>query len=160
MDKEFLQFWGNLLLNAAQNQKRLDEVTEWMQQGYTGFDELTSLFQKTYGLEKSKEESPDYLKGFAGAQENFTKSFKEYLAVMGVVPHAEHLALVKKYEELKAKVESQEETIRHLRMLLSQASQEEYQDLAGHVEGLVKKQGEHFQKLMDSFAQAFTKENT
>ena len=160
MDRQFLEFWGNFMLNTARSQKQLEEMTEWMKGGFTGFEELTTLFRKIYGLEKVEKESPDYFKMWAGAQENFTKSFKEYLAVMGVVPHGEHLALVKKYEELKAKVESQEETIRHLRMLLSQASQEEYQNLAGHLEGLVKEQGEQFQKLMDSFAQAFKKENT
>jgi len=159
MDRQFLEFWGNFLLNAATSQKQLEEMTEWMKRGFTGFDELTSLFRKIYGLEKLEQSSPDYLNVWAGAQENFTKSFEDYLAMLSVVPRDEHLALVKKYEELKEKVQSQEETIGHLRMLFSEAKREEYQDIAGQFEGLVKKQGEQFQNLMDSFAQAFKKEN-
>ena len=115
---------------------------------------------KVYGLNEVEKESPDILKMWAGAQENFTKSFKDYLAVLGVVPRDEHLALVKKYEELKEKVASQEETIRHLRMLLSQAKiEEEHEELANQFEELAKKQGEQFQKLMESFGQALKKKD-
>ena len=160
MDKQFLEFWGNFLLNAARTQKQLDDIAEWMRGGFTGFEELTSLFQKIYGLEGVKKESPDYLKTWIGAQENFKESFKDYLALLGVVPREEYLALVKKYEELKEKVESQDETIRHLRTLLSEAKREEYQNVAGQVEELVKKQGDQFQKLMDSFGQVFKKPAT
>jgi hypothetical protein len=159
MDRQFLEFWGNFLLNAAQSQKQLEEMAEWMKRGFTGFDELTSLFRKVYGLEKLEQSSPDYLKVWAGAQEDFTKSFKDYLAMLGVVPSDEHLALVKKYEELKEKVQSQEETIRHLRMLFSESQKEEAQEMAGRFEELVKKQGEQFQKLVESFGQTFKKDN-
>ena len=146
MDRQFMEFWGNFLLNAARSQKQLEDMTEWMKGGFTGFEELTSLFQKVYGLEKVEKESPDYMKMWAGAQENFTKSFK-------VVPIDEHLALVRKYEELKEKAASQEETIKHLRMLFTESKKEEFQEFSGHFEELAKRQGEQFQKLMESFAQ-------
>jgi hypothetical protein len=159
MDTKFMEFWGHFLLNAAKNQKQLEDMTQWMQRGFTGFEELTSLFRKAYGLEKSEPTSPDFMKTWAEAQENFTKSFKDYLALLGVVPREEYLALARKYEELKEKVQSQEETIKHLRMLVSVASKEEFQGLAGQLEGLVQKQGEQFQKLMDNFTQAFKRES-
>ncbi len=155
MDRQFLEFWGNFMLNAAKSQKQLEDMAEWMKGGFTGFQDLTSTFEKVYGLKEVEKESPDYLKMWAGAQEDFTKSFKDYLTMLGVVPRDEHLALVKKYEELKEKVASQEETIRHLRMLLSQAKmEEEHEELTNQFEELAKKQGEQFQKLMESFGQA------
>jgi len=157
MDTQFMEFWGKFWLNAAKSQKQLEDMAEWMRCGMTGFEELTSLFRKAYGLEKNELTSPDFMKAWAAAQENFTKSFKDYLALLGVVPREEYLALARKYEELKEKVQSQEETIKHLRMLLSAASKEEFQGLAGQLEGLVQKQGEQFQNLMDSFSQAFKK---
>ena len=160
MDRQFLEFWGNFMLNAAKSQKQLEDLTTWMKGGLTGFEELSSLFQKVYGLGKVEQESPDGVKTWAAAQENFTKSFREYLALLGVVPRDEHLALVRKYEELKEKVASQEETIKHLRMLLSQNNQEEYQDMAGQFEDLVKKQGDQFQQLMESFTQSSKKDSS
>jgi hypothetical protein len=157
MDRQFMEFWGNFLLSAAKSQKQLEDMAEWMKSGFTGFEELSTLFRKVYGLEKIEEENPDYSKMWTGAQENFSKSFEDYLALFGVVPREEHLKLVKKYEELKEKVASQEETIKHLRMLLSEAKKEEYPDISGQFEKLAKKQGEQFQKLMDSFGQSVTK---
>ncbi len=92
MDRQFLEFWGNFLLNAAKGQQPLEDMGKWMGGRFTGFDALSNLFQKVYGLEKVEEESPDYLKMWTGAREDFTKSFKDYLALLGVVPREEHLA--------------------------------------------------------------------
>jgi hypothetical protein len=154
MDKNFMEFWGNFLLNAAKSQQQVEDLTKWMKSGFSGFEEFSSLFQKAYGLEKVDKESPDYSKLWAGAQENFTQSFKDYLALLGVVPLDEHLALVRKYEELKEKVASQEETIKHLRLLFAEGKKEEFQEVSGRFEELAKKQGEQLQKLMESFAQS------
>lgn len=160
MDRQFLEFWGNFLLNAAKGQQLLEDMGKWMGSGFSGFDELTSLFRKIYGLEGVNRESSDYLKMWSGAQEDFKKSFKDYLALLGVVPRDEYMALVKKYEELKEKCESQEETVRRLRMLLSEAKTQEYQNVAGHFEELVKKQGDQFQKVMHSLSQMFQKDTS
>jgi hypothetical protein len=88
---------------------------------------------------------------------HFSASFKEYLALFGAAPREDYLALVKKVEELKERVESQDETIRHLRILLAEAKKEEYRSVAGHFEDLVQKQAEQFQNLMDSLGQVFKK---
>ena len=48
MDRHFLEFWGNFLVNAAKEQKRLEDLSNWMQQGFKfkGFDDLTEMFRK------------------------------------------------------------------------------------------------------------------
>jgi len=120
MDRHFLEFWGNFLINAAKGQKQLEDISKWMQQGFEGFDELTGMFKKFYGLEHMEKNTPAYMETWKKASENFQKSFKDYLRLMGVVSKDEHLTLVKKYEELKEKVAAQEETINNLRMLLEE----------------------------------------
>ena len=52
MDKQFLEFWGNFMLNAAKSQKQLEDMAEWMKGGFTGFQDLTSMFEKVYGLKE------------------------------------------------------------------------------------------------------------
>ncbi len=153
MDKYFLEFWGNFLLSAARGQEQFKDLSNWMQQGFRGYEELTKLFQKAYGLDRSAEGTPDYLRAWVNAQEDFKRSFNGYLALLGVVPRDEHLALIRKYEELKEKVASQEETIRHLRILLAEAKGLDNEGAAQHIDSLIKRQGEQFQKLMDSFRQ-------
>jgi hypothetical protein len=46
MDKYFLEFWGNFLINTAKGQKQMEDMSKWMQQGFEGFDELTGMFRK------------------------------------------------------------------------------------------------------------------
>jgi len=160
MDRQFLEFWGNFMLNAAKSQKQLEDLMAWMQGGLKGFDELSVLFQRIYGLGKVEQESPEAVKAWVAAQETFSQSYKYYLALLGVVPREEHLALVAKYEELKEKIVSQEETIKNLRLLLSQANQEGYRDMVDHLEGLARKQSDQFQQLMESFRQSLKKKES
>jgi hypothetical protein len=55
-----LEFWGNFLINAAKGQKQLEDMSKWMQQGFEGFDELTGMFKKFYGLEHMEKDTPAY----------------------------------------------------------------------------------------------------
>ena len=160
MDKHFLEFWGNFMLNAARSQKHLEELTEWVHKGFTGFEDFSSLFRKIYGLEETSAGSADSVSTWKKAQEDFMKSMKDYLNLLGVVPLEEHMALVRKYEDLKEKVASQEETIRHLKMLLSESQGLNAAQVTQHFDELIKKQSDQFQNLMDGFNRLFQKEQT
>ena len=159
MDRNFMEFWGNLLINAAKQQKQLEDLAKWMQQGFKGFDEWTAMFNKFYGLEQLKKDTPAYSKTWEAASEKFLNSFKDYLYLMGMVPKNEHLALVKKYEELKLKVADQEETINHLRMLLEEKKAESQEELVQGFQDLIDKQSKKFQETMETFGSFFKKEN-
>jgi uncharacterized coiled-coil protein SlyX len=70
-----------------------------------------------------------------------------------MVPREEYATLARQYEELKEKVAEQEETIKHLRLLLEEkglgleATTLEFQKL-------IKKQGEQFQKFFQNLGEA------
>ena len=155
MDKNFLEFWGNFLINTAKEQQRMEDLSKWMQQGFKGFDELTAMFNKFYGLEQMERDTPAYMETWKKASENFQKSFKDYLRLMGVVPKVEHLDLVKKYEELKEKVLAQEETINHLRLLLEEKKTESQKELVHGFQELIEKQSKEFQETMETFGRFF-----
>jgi len=157
MDKYFLEFWGNSLLNAAKSQKQFEELTTWVQQGFKGFEEMTTLFLKIYGLDNAAKGSPDYLMAWKKAEEEFRQSFHDYMSMLGFVAKNEHLELVRKYEELKEKFDSQEETVRHLRLLLSESKLKDQGELAKQFEDLVRNQNNQFKNLVDKFSKAFKK---
>jgi hypothetical protein len=159
MERNFLEFWGNLLINAAKQQKQMEDLAQWMQQGFKGFDEWTAMFNKFYGLEHLKKDTPAYMESWEAASERFFNSFKNYLDLMGMVPKNEHLALVKKYEELKEKVADQEETIHHLRMLLEKRRAESQDEMVQGFQALIDKQSKQFQQTMETFGSFFKKEN-
>ncbi|AOY57337.1 MULTISPECIES: hypothetical protein [Desulfococcus] len=174
MDEKFLEFWGNLLLNAARSKKQTDELMRWLKLGFpgitaspgstspgSGFEEMIAVFRKLYGLDKIPEKSEDAQKVWADALKNFQNSFQDYLAFSGVVSRKEHLALVEKYEKLKAKCSDQEETIRHLRMLLEdQKEEEEESPPIAPLQDIVRNQGELFQKMMTDFSRCFSTEKS
>lgn len=159
MDKHFLEFWGNFLINTAKEQKRMEDLSKWIQQGLQGFDELTAMFNKFYGLEQMEKNTPAYTETWKKASEKFLKSFNDYMGLMGMVPKDEHLALIKKYEELKAKVAAQEETINNLRLLLEGKKAESQKELVQGFQDLIEKQSKQFQETMETFGTFFQKKN-
>lgn len=162
MDKEFMKFWGTFLLNAAKGQEHFDNMAQWMQQGFKGFDDLNTLFCKVYGFETTppRQPSADYLENWKKAQESFVQSFKDFCSAFGFVPQDDFLALVKKYEELKHRAESQEETIKHLRLLLEAAEAAQHDAVRNKLNDLATQQTEQFQKLMERFGRMFEKEHS
>jgi hypothetical protein len=159
MDPHFLEFWGNFLVNASKEQRRLKDLYEWMQQGFKGSDDLTEMFRKFYGLDHMEKDTPAYLETLKKASENFLESFKDYLDLMGMVPKDKHLALVQKYEALKEKVADQEETIKNLQLLLEEKRAESQGELVQGFQDLIEKQSKQFQKTMETFGSFFKKEN-
>jgi BMFP domain-containing protein YqiC len=147
MDRHFLEFWGKAFLEAAKSQKQMEDLASWLQQGFWGFQDYTQFFKSSYGLDKTTEDSPDYLSLWKKAEEEFRNSFKDYMNLLGMVPREEYDALTKRCEDLEGKITEQEETLKYLRLLAEEkgmgleATTLEFQKL-------IKKQGEQFQKFI------------
>jgi hypothetical protein len=172
MDEKFLEFWGNLLINAARSKKQTDDVNHWMQKTleqfreWTGFpvtravDDMWAMFRKFYGFEHLPERSTEYQAMFKKASEDFQKSFADYQSMMGMVSKREHLALVERYEKLKETCADQEETINHLKLLLKNVKdQEEGENAVRNLQKIMKDQTDLFQKMMTGFTQTYAKES-
>ncbi len=157
VDRHFLELWGNLLINAAKGQKQIEELAQLLHQGKKGFEGQNAAFRKFYGLNSLDQESPGFLKASKNAVDDFQKSLKEYLDLMGVVRKDEHLKLVGKYEDLKKKAADQEETIKHLRMLLDEKGISQGEVPKGF-QDLIKKQTDQFQDLMKGFGHFLEKD--
>jgi len=153
MDSQFLEFWGNYLLAAARGQKQLEDLNQWISQGFSGFEELTAMFKKYYGLERPRNQDADSTKMWQDAAAEFRNSFKAYLNLMGVVPQDKYRALEQKYAALKKKVADLKDTIEVLRKLLAEKGT--YQGETAKVyQDLMKKQAEAFETLMKNIAAA------
>jgi uncharacterized coiled-coil protein SlyX len=153
MDRHFLEFWGNYLLAAAKGQKQLEDLNQWIRQGFSGFEELTAMFQKFYGLEQPRREDADASRAWQNAAAEFRSSFDAYLNLMGLVPKDKYQTLEQKYAALQKKIADQEETIKTLRKLLSEKGT--YQGETVKVfQDLVNEQAEAFETFMKSIAAA------
>jgi len=169
MDEKFLELWGNLLLSAARGKKQTNDIFRWMQTGFPNlndtspnkpgfpdFKELSEMFHRLYGLDKVSNRSEEYKEMSGKALQDFQKSFIDYMTSMGIVSKNEHLTLIEKYEKLKAKCADQEETIKHLKMLLDSKGMNQ-PEISSQFQDIVKTQGELFQKMIMDFGQHFKK---
>lgn len=126
MDKEVMDFLGNLFLYASKGQKQLEEMAELTRQAFTRFMEVSASFRKICEVEPFEPENTDYFQMWSKMGDMCQRSFIDGCSkVWGMsVVSSEHLHLISKYEELKERIASQEETIRHLRLLLDEARRE------------------------------------
>ena len=152
VDSKFLEFWGNYLLAAAKGQQQLEDLNKWIRQGFSGFEELTAMFNKFYGLEHpSRHQDAGSIQAWQNAAADFRTAFNAYLNLMGMVPQDEYQALEQKCAALQKKVADQKDTINVLRTLL--AEEGTYQGQTAKVlQDLVNKQAEAFETLMKGFA--------
>ncbi len=153
MNRQFLEFWGNFLLQAAKGQKQMEDLARWSRKGFSSFGDLLPMFRQAYGLEDADQDSPDAVKLWKKAEEDFRHSFEDYLSLLGVVPREEYAELARKYEKLKEQVADQEETIRHLRELLAGKGLD-LGTATREFQKLLQKQGAEFQKLFKEWDQA------
>ncbi len=154
MNKEFLEFWGKFLLDAAKGQKQLEEFSRWITGGFREFGDLTEQFKKVYGLDKLSEDDPEYPSLWEKSVKDFRETFKEYLELFNLVPREKYDELARQCEELKEKVRLQEEKIKQLERLLGERGID-YVNMAGEFQKLIEKQAKDFQKVLNSFANPF-----
>ena len=154
MDKNFMEFWGNFLLSAAKGQRQLHEMARWIDQGFSGLEDLDHMFRQFYSMNS---ESPDYPESLKKAEADFRKSFEDTLTIFGVVPRDKHLELVKKHEELKEKVAAQEQTIKQLQTVL-EGKGVDHANAANAFQELLQKQGDQFKQLLESFTELYNKD--
>jgi hypothetical protein len=158
VDEKYLEFLGNLFLSAAKNRKQMEDFIQLSRQGFKGIEEMSALFRRFYGLENIEKDAPEYIKTWQNATEEFQKTFREYLAMVGYVSKEDYLSLVEKYEKLKKKVADQDETIRHLQMLLCDKSVDQGETVKVF-QDLVTKQSEQFMEMMNTVGQYFQKKD-
>jgi len=158
VDDKYLEFLGNLFLSAAKSQKQMEDLFKLSRQGFKGFEEMSTMFRKFYGLENIEKDTPEYIRSWRNAGEEFQKAFREYLTMVGVVPKEDYISLVEKYEQLKKKVAGQDETIRHLQTLLRDKNVDQGETVKVF-QDLVTKQSEQFMEMMNAVGQYFQKED-
>ncbi len=141
MDHQFFKFWGEFLLQAADGQRQLEELTRWIDSGFSPAGELAALFRKCYGLPPLS--PPDRTNAWQKATADFHKAFKAYAPLWGWVPLERYDQLKREKERLEAQIADQTRLIQQLEAILAD------KDL-GHMSLITR-----FQNLVTDQSQAF-----
>ena len=148
MDMNFMEFWGNFLTGAVKAPMQLDNRAKGMGEGLSVFEDLQAMFKKCCGLDHPPEDTAHF-ETWNKVSEDFQNS---YLSLMEVVPKDEHLRLAKKIEDLEKKAGDQEETLKHLRMLLVARGTDQGEVLRGFQDS-IEKQGEYLQQAVETMGE-------
>ena len=153
MDSKFLEFWGNYMLAAARGQKQLEDLNKWINQGFSGFKELSALFEKYYGLETSRPKNRESADAWQSAAACFRDSYEAYLNMIGAVPKEKCRQLEQKLSDIEQKVAERDETITILRNLLAEKGTYQGETVKA-LQDLVNKQAGAFESFMKSISGA------
>ena len=100
-------------MDADEGKKPMEKMINWVDFGIGGFEDLTAMFTKFCWLDwmPGAKDMPGYLDPWKMAMVDYTKSYHNYLDLIGLISKDEYLALIGRYKELKNTFKSQEEEI-------------------------------------------------
>lgn len=150
-DPKFLEFWGNYLIAVARGQKQLQDLSQWMQQGFQNMEGLAAMFKTSYNLENLQPDTRAFQDAWKKATADFRKSFKEMFNQLGWVTEEEFHELQQENQGLRRQISQQENTIRQQRALLAEKGYDHTKTVEVFRE-LTHKQGNEFQKLMKALS--------
>ena len=173
MDRNFLEFWGNLLLAASRNQKLFDELTsglrgeqkdtwdlsEWFQAWSKGWDSLPSFWEKADPFASKSEKDSEKKQSLENLNEQFFRNWREWIELMNLVPREDYRRLQQEHTELKEQLAKKDARIEHLETLLTQKGIFELEQNTQEFQALMQKQGDQFQKFMESMGEFWKKED-
>ncbi|HWR67468.1 MAG TPA: hypothetical protein VN416_00470, partial [Desulfomonilia bacterium] len=154
MDKQFLEFWGNMMLSASKGQQQLEDIMKWMTGNVKDFKDVSGMFCKMYGIEPGGEHAPDYLALWQKAINEFKDSYGELVALMDLVPRKDFIALNRENQDLKKRNAELEEAVRHFRSLLDDKVASPAEGVKGFQE-LINDQARQYQDFMKSVTSVF-----
>lgn len=144
MDTDFLNFLGNYFLQVAKYQQQADDMKHWMNQGGSGFEEISSMFKKFYNIEGDTS-SDEFTRAF----QRFQKNYSQLFAMPGMVSREEYQELEQKYEKLKEKYELQKESINNLSSMVT-INESLQNNLNQGIDHVMKSQKEIFENMFNS----------
>lgn len=157
MDKQFLEFWGNLLLQAAQGQARIENMTAWLNQG-SGTEGFAALFKRIYNLNPAASPSGDDQATWQEAMDRFKQAQEGYLSLLNAVPLERYRELESHNAVLQKENSRQQQEIERLRRSL-QRDGSDTDETVQEWQALLAKQQREFHDLTDQFRALWSKKS-
>lgn len=156
MDANFLELFGQMLIQAAKGQRQMDQFSNWMQQGFNSTDmsKLSDYFQRIYGLSGISKESEQYTQLFQKAQADFLTAYGEFTGLLGLVPEKKYEALQQEHNALVEKCHAQEKMIAKLTKKFK-TGDDPAADLTDQLTDLIEQQKSEFAKTVKSLGKLF-----
>ncbi len=147
MNSQFLKFWGEFLLQAAEGNRHLEDMTRWMQSGSPPLGEVATLFRKCYGLPDTTSTESTAL--WRKTTDDFRNILEAYAPLWGWIPLERYDQLKRRTKRLKVTVAEQARLIRQLEALLEDRNMG-HMSMVTRFQNVIDDQSQAFEKLMQS----------
>lgn len=117
MDSRLLETWLRMSADAVRGADQAQEALEMLGQNPLSPDQANRWLELWTSFAGTKSGSGE--RASAPTFQEFQRSLEDWWSVMGVVPRYRYTELLRRYEELKERLEKSEETVRHLREILA-----------------------------------------
>jgi hypothetical protein len=161
MDKNFLEFWGQFFMNAAQGQQQLENWNKWFTQSMGGenpFLKTMSMF-KPQEIEKPKEAAPEIFEMTKKATDAYKEVFKATLSMFDMISKEDYTKLLNENEQLKEKIAQQQEMIQNVKKQSNNDSFDQ-EDVVSNLTEIVTNQTKQFQELMNQIGKYYKKDSS
>jgi hypothetical protein len=157
MHSQFMEFFGNYLIQAARWQKLVEQSSPDGKPDFMDMAELGRLFQKACGIDGSADPAfAEYSRIWQQAVEAFRSVFCPYARMWGWIPQADYQVLQEKCDSLEKAIQKKDETISQLRSLLEEKGLGQ-SELLQRFQSLIQDQSDEFQTFMKNFGSAVLK---
>lgn len=137
-------------MSSGKGMDTLERFTSWMNQGMMGVESISALFRSCYGIKDHQMNLSDESSRLKKTVDDFMVSFREFLALLGVVPYPIHAALQQKCREQEDTIQEQKELISLLKQRLEEKNGFDLKTDSKSFKVLMENQADQFQKLMES----------
>jgi hypothetical protein len=157
VNSQFMEFFGNYLIQAARWQKLVEQTSSDQTPGISDMTELGRMFQKACGMDGPADPAfAEYSRLWQQAAENFQSVFNTYAGTWGWVPRADYQALQEKCDSLENTIRQKDQIISQLRSLLEEKGLG-HSELLQRFQSLIQDQNDEFQMFMKNFGDAVLK---
>jgi len=157
MNSQFLEFFGNYMIQTAKWQKLIEQTSSVMTPNVMYVAEFGTLFKQVCSLNvPNQPASAEYTRVWRQTIENFQSAFCQNAKLWGWVPQADHQALQEKCKAMEKAIQKQNQTISQLRSLLEEKGLGQI-ELLQRFQSLIQDQSDEFQTFVQNFGEVFVK---
>jgi hypothetical protein len=149
MNKDFLEFWGNFLLQAARGQRQIEDVARWSRLGFEAVEEQRAFWNSFRPAENVSEKKPEALEIWEKTADEFRRSYREFVRLFGMVSMDEYQSLLKENKALEKKLAERKELSPKVRSAGKKVLDVQ-REIEKGLQELIQKQGDQYRELMES----------
>ncbi len=157
MNSQFLEFFGNYMIQTAKWQKLIEQTSPGVTPKVMDMAEFGTLFKQVCSLNgPNQPASAEYTQMWRQTIENFQSAFGLNAKLWGWVPQADYQTLQEKCKSLEKTIQKQDQTIAQLRSLLEEKGLGQV-ELLQRFQSLIQDQSDEFQTFVQNFGGVFVK---